>query len=382
MDTSAPPAAPPRGPLAAPERDAAAELVRARRQRVKHLPWMGASCGLDALVLGLFCSVGAAPWWTAWALVGCSMALISISYALLRSGFTERFRDPYISAYQLSITALSMCGTAAIAPAAAFHFYNVLLVVFTFGALRLSARQTLLAGAVLLGAIGSVMLLRGGHSWTPHTPAETAIIWFSYATVLSRCLLVGLYGSALRSRLRRRNEQLATTTARVQELASHDELTGTLNRRAIWSLMEEHAAAAHDAQLPLCVALLDLDHFKSVNDTYGHPAGDEVLRRFSAVLREHLRTGDSLGRYGGEEFLLLLPQVTLDDAATVIDRLRRRVEAAPWHDIVPGRGVTLSAGVAAWQPGERVEDLVARADAALYRAKAQGRNRVSTLLAA
>lgn len=366
-------------PQAPPAAEAQLRALKlARRQRVAHLPWMGASCGLDALVLALFCWVGVAPWWTVSLFVGFSSVLIGLSYWLLLSGFSERFEDPYISAYQLIVTALSMSVMAALAPAAAFHFHNMLLVVFTFGALRLSMRQTLVAGAVLLAAVGAVTLLHSGRAWAPPTHAEMAITWFSYATVLSRCLLVGLYGSSLRAKLRRRNEQLAETTAHVQRLANHDELTGVLNRRAVWAQLQSRVAPPGETLPRLCVALLDIDLFKSINDGFGHPVGDRVLKRFCEVLREALRDGDCLGRYGGEEFLLLLPHVKLADAAAVVDRLRAAVESAAWEDLTPGRGVTLSAGVSSCQPGDRVEDVVARADAALYRAKQEGRNRVAS----
>ena len=268
-------------------------------------------------MLLLFCAAGAAPWWSAAAFAACCGVLIAISYGLLRSGFSERFRDPYISGYQMTVASVAMIGFSALVPGVAFHFYNVMLVVFTFGALRLSLRQTLLTGLVVSVAIGSVMAWHAGHPLGPQSLAQSAVTWLAHVTVLARCVLVGLYGSSLRQRLKRRNQQLAESSARIEQLATHDELTGTLNRRAVSALLEGYTAPPASDNSRLCVALLDIDHFKLVNDRFGHPAGDAVLRRFAEVVRGALRDSDRLGRYGGEEFLMLLTATTDDAAAQV-----------------------------------------------------------------
>jgi len=353
-----------------------AARTQRRRERVRHLRWMWASCAIDGGVLALYCATGAEPWRLLAVYGAMCTALITLSWVLLRSGFTERFRDPYISAYQMLSASAGMLAIAALAPNAAFHFYNVLLVTFTFGVLRMSLKQTLLAGGAAAFAVGGVMAWHGTVPAAAASSAGPLVAWTSYLTVLVRCVLVGLYGSSLRHRLRKRNEQLAESTARIEQLATHDELTGVLNRRAVWALLESHAAPPQSGESRLCIALLDLDHFKQVNDRHGHPVGDAVLQRFCQVVRGMLREGDRLGRYGGEEFLVLLPQMEPAAALRVVERLRHGVEAAAWSDIAPGLQVTVSVGVAAWRPGCTVAQLVAEADQALYRAKAQGRNRV------
>jgi diguanylate cyclase (GGDEF)-like protein len=160
--------------------------------------------------------------------------------------------------------------------------------------------------------------------------------------------------------------QLERQTARIRELSHTDELTGLPNRRAWTGALSRAIEQARRNRVALSVALLDLDHFKAFNDTYGHPAGDRLIKTAGALWYERLRAGDYLARYGGEEFLVLLPDADGTLGRQVIDRLR---------DVTP-LGQTFSAGVATWDGTETSDELVARADAALYEAKQAGRNRI------
>lgn len=161
--------------------------------------------------------------------------------------------------------------------------------------------------------------------------------------------------------------------------ALRDPLTGLANRRYLEGALAQEGAGSLRSGRPLALALLDLDHFKQINDTYSHEAGDAVLRAMGEVLREHTRASDIVGRYGGEEFLVLLPDTGLDGAIAVANHLLEAVRRLTvlWPGGVLDR-VTVSIGLAVFPPHvERVEDLVAAADAALYRAKAEGRDRVA-----
>ena len=165
----------------------------------------------------------------------------------------------------------------------------------------------------------------------------------------------------------------------AHRLAEHDPLTGVLNRRAILARLRAEFAKARQSGEPLSLLFLDLDHFKHVNDSYGHRAGDQCLRGVIGPIAGELRQGDALGRYGGEEFLILLPGAAASDAEIVAERIRRRVQEMPM--LVSGTriGLTVSLGVAAVDPEVAIpDDLVERADAALYRSKSGGRNQVST----
>jgi diguanylate cyclase len=161
--------------------------------------------------------------------------------------------------------------------------------------------------------------------------------------------------------------QLDLQSQKVRELAVTDELTGLPNRRA-WKAELPHALERADRTgSPLSVALVDLDHFKRFNDSYGHPAGDRLLKEAAVTWQAQLRAVDHLARYGGEEFIVLLPDASTEEAHYILDRMR---EATPL-------GQTFSAGVATWRPSESSDELLARTDAALYAAKHAGRNQVA-----
>jgi diguanylate cyclase (GGDEF)-like protein len=165
----------------------------------------------------------------------------------------------------------------------------------------------------------------------------------------------------------------------AHRLAEHDPLTGVLNRRAILARLRAEFAKARQSGEPFSLLFLDLDHFKHVNDSYGHRAGDQCLRGVIGPIAGELRQGDALGRYGGEEFLILLPGAGASDAEVVAERIRRRVQEMPM--LVSGTriGLTVSLGVAAVDADVAIpDDLVERADAALYRSKSAGRNQVTT----
>ncbi len=165
----------------------------------------------------------------------------------------------------------------------------------------------------------------------------------------------------------------------AHKLAEHDPLTGVLNRRAILARLRAEFAKARQSGDSLSLLFLDLDHFKHVNDSYGHRAGDQCLRGVIGPIAGELRQGDALGRYGGEEFLILLPGASTADAEVVAERIRKRVQEMSM--IVSGMriGLTVSLGVAAVDGEVAIpDDLIERADAALYRSKEGGRNLVST----
>ena len=164
-------------------------------------------------------------------------------------------------------------------------------------------------------------------------------------------------------------------TRELQADVHRDPLTGLGNRRELERRWPEMVAQAADNDTPLAMAMLDLDGFKQVNDARGHAVGDRVLVGLAGLLRAHTRAADLVARMGGEEFLLVLPDTTPEQALEVCERLREQVAAHDWSALSPGLHVTVSAGLACSPPGER-DTLIETADAALYRAKSAGRNRV------
>jgi diguanylate cyclase (GGDEF)-like protein len=170
--------------------------------------------------------------------------------------------------------------------------------------------------------------------------------------------------------------QLRRQSERFEQLAREDALTGLPNRRSLDQALLERYEAARASGSALTVAVADIDHFKRINDTFSHPVGDEVIRWVADVLRTGVREQDVVGRYGGEEFLLLFPGLEAGQAATVCERLRQAVTGSDLERRYQGLKVTLSIGLAdrADRPGH--EKLLAAADAMLYRAKREGRDRV------
>jgi diguanylate cyclase (GGDEF)-like protein/PAS domain S-box-containing protein len=156
--------------------------------------------------------------------------------------------------------------------------------------------------------------------------------------------------------------------------ATHDALTGIFNRRHVEGVLRKELDRADRHARPLSVAMLDADHFKNINDTYGHQTGDEVLREISERCRKTLRSNDVLGRYGGEEFVVVFPETNLEEAGAVAERLRVAVAENPIKVGDNRLAVTVSIGLAAYAPGQDIDKLFQRADAALYTAKQDGRN--------
>jgi len=171
-------------------------------------------------------------------------------------------------------------------------------------------------------------------------------------------------------------EQLEERNAELAELALRDPLTSASNRRRFVSRLSTEMERSRRYRHPLSIAILDLDHFKSVNDSYGHSTGDRVLQGLVEILTENTRSSDEVARHGGEEFAVIMPETTLDQARRVLDKLRQTVESELRQNTDIDRPITFSAGIAELDSDDTAETLVNRADRHLYRAKEAGRNRV------
>lgn len=217
-----------------------------------------------------------------------------------------------------------------------------------------------------------LLALRSAESMRADARALTYNWLLSSAGALMMALLAAAVISAARA-----HRRLIDLTAELQHLASTDVLTGLPNRRQLMAAMEREIRRAARTGRPLSLALIDIDHFKRVNDRHGHPSGDAVLCEVAEVLREVTRGGDLLGRFGGEEFAVLMPETGIEQAQWASERLRKAIEGREMR--FPGGGsgyVTVSTGVALLGGDEQCDHLVSRADAALYEAKASGRNLV------
>lgn len=221
-------------------------------------------------------------------------------------------------------------------------------------------------------------------------PYSEEQIWI--ASLLAEQAAVAVQNARLYAQLRHKIRQLRETSAELEVLATTDKLTGAYNRRKFAEIIQSELERARRYQQPLSLIILDIDHFKRINDTCGHQVGDRVLAGVAQVVRGNIRRSDTLTRWGGEEFIVLTPGISLVQARETAERLRQMVEAHPfdltpfgpelsdqaertadWQTLLP---VTISLGVAQAAPDETQDHLITRADNALYRAKHQGRNRV------
>ncbi|MDL2356956.1 MAG: diguanylate cyclase [Pseudomonadota bacterium] len=258
----------------------------------------------------------------------------------------------------------------------------VLLVVIVFCTFSLRPRATLALCAGTIVALGATIGWHVIHD-PLHFPAQLEAVHFGLAaaSLLTVSLLTGEM-SKLRVRLSRQKEALLAAVATIRTLATIDELTALANRRHMNDVLGEEERRTRARGQPVCIALLDIDFFKRVNDRYGHAGGDAVLRSFAAAARAGLRDGDVLARWGGEEFLLMLPDTCLAAATAVLARIAANVGAmrvgAIDADAAP---ITFSAGVAERGGGEPFADTISRADRAMYIAKSSGRNQIVPIAA-
>ncbi|WP_457601199.1 GGDEF domain-containing protein [Hydrogenivirga sp.] len=185
--------------------------------------------------------------------------------------------------------------------------------------------------------------------------------------------LVGLVFGVVLSMLIHLHSSLKDKERELKELATTDTLTKLPNRRTILDFLEFEVNRARRNRSRLSVALIDLDDFKTINDTYGHLVGDQVLRELASLIRGNLRSTDMVGRYGGEEFIVVMPETDFTTAAGVVERLRKVVEETFFE---PVGSVSISVGLTSLREGDSVESLLRRADEFLYRAKREGKNRV------
>jgi diguanylate cyclase (GGDEF)-like protein len=200
-------------------------------------------------------------------------------------------------------------------------------------------------------------------------------LWFT--VVLAKIAAINLIGAQMRKALSASNARLTAALAQVRELSERDELTGLQNRRSILAQLSEEQARFARGGPAFAVAIVDIDHFKRVNDRHGHAMGDEVLRAFARLATGALRSTDRIARYGGEEFLLLLCLTPEAPAAQMAaERLRSIVAAHAWSGLAPDLEVSCSIGLTVCRAGEGHAETLARADAALYQAKSAGRNAV------
>ncbi len=280
------------------------------------------------------------------------------------SGLNLKSKDPSLTVLQLFI---AICWATLMT-----YFINdtfrgsmtaIYISMFMYGIFRLKFRDflVLVFAAVVLYVLAMILL---HHNYPEAVDIPTEIV---RTVILFIVLLWVSYISDYVSSLRRK----------IQRLASRDPLTNVYNRREIFEIVKREKSFSDRSGLPFTLCILDLDNFKQVNDTYGHQAGDSVLKLFTRTIKENIRAEDYLGRYGGEEFFVLFVSIDCNDCNPVcVERLLSATRQLSFPDIDRNLQITISIGAASYIPdGGSVEDLIARADEALYRAKTNGKDR-------
>ena len=297
--------------------------------------------------------------------------------ALVFSGATRHWHDQSISLIWNLWLTLGFLVTAYYVDA----FRLSVMVLFFAAMLLVSFRQRflvlmLIAAFAAIGYMVVVVMAWQARSVYMNLSVEF-MQWLIFSMTAISFAITGAGINALRSRLTTKNVELGDALEQVREMAIRDELTGLFNRRHVMDVLRQQQALADSGSYEFCLAVLDLDHFKRVNDTFGHGVGDQVLKRFAGIAEACLRDADYTGRFGGEEFVLVLTQVDVEGAAVVARRLCETLAKTDFTDIEPGlKQVTVSIGVAAYRPGTTLDETLARADLCLYAAKDGGRNQV------
>jgi diguanylate cyclase (GGDEF)-like protein len=333
---------------------------------------------LDAAIMAGFAALGTVPAGLPWVFgLGGAVLTLLFAAAVWRGLHRALGGARFTSAQLLSACAL-MLATAAAVPQMGVLLFMTTLVALATAAVQMPRRHVL-AVTLFVGLCALLLVLVHGPALglplADRWERLLSGLWF--AIVLAKIAVINLIGSDLRRALLHSNQRLGVALEQLRELSERDELTGLANRRSVMAQLEQAVARCAGGGAPLAVALLDVDHFKRVNDTHGHAVGDQVLRGFAEAVSARLRSSDRVARYGGEEFLLLLPGCAEAAAAQqAAERVRLAVERHPWGGVAEGLRITVSIGVAVCRPGEGAAALLQRADTALYRAKAGGRNAV------
>ena len=292
-----------------------------------------------------------------------------ILYVIFRSGLNKKFKDHSLTLIQMVVATFWTMVVVYYADSIRSVVLLLYLVVFVFGLFRLNVWQFLFLSAfAVVNYAAVILLLYATHPEAINTRTEILNI-VVLATVLPWFSLVGGYITKLRA-------QISKALSTIEQLAIIDDLTQVFNRRQMYKILNDQKALGDRGIHPFSICIFDLDHFKRVNDTFGHSAGDIVLRSVAQEAQKNLRNIDHIARYGGEEFILILTNVEKDQAVVCADRIRKLVRKLEFSNMPDDFRMTISVGVTEYQQSEVIQQAINRADTALYRAKANGRDRV------
>jgi len=301
-------------------------------------------------------------------------AFIAAFFFIFRTGLNRRFSDPSLTGWQFLAAVVTMLYVLYYAPDTRLAFTPFFFVAVMFGMLRRDSGKIAFLGFVSIVLFALLTVLRYANNRDAEMLRLDVLQCLVMVVTLPWILFLGGHLQRLQQGLAEARVKLED----IEEKARRDELTGVYNRRAL-------LAALHDAKLqsditgePFSMCMIDLDLFKRYNDEFDHLTGDHVLRTFARAVQDGLRTSDLFGRYGGEEFIQILPRTPLAGAIAEAERLRARISTLELPVSSSTGRLTVSIGVAQYAMDESIEQTFARADSALYKAKRLGRDRVES----
>lgn len=360
---------------------AAHDPKEAKRQghRLRMAKLLIMNMAVESAMLGLFAMAGTIPAWIAAAFFVASTGSATAFFLFFKTGRNLLLRDKGMLIQQLSVIAALQIVFLLMAPNLSILFMLVLLVSSGFTLMEFTPRQFTIGWVIYAVVTALALVFVGDRFGYPEVSlVETGLVWLFFVLALRLLTLASAQFGRLRGQLSEKNRQLELSLQKIEILASRDDLTGAYNRRNFMAALDAEMQRARRTARPFCFAMLDLDHFKQVNDKHGHAVGDAVLKTFCDMIEKSLRAPDRLGRFGGEEFGILLTETPLDMGIEVVDRLRQKIADHDWTTISPRLAITFSAGITDNETDDGMESLLKRADDALYSAKRSGRNRVIT----
>lgn len=295
--------------------------------------------------------------------------------AVIRSGANQRVRaDPALLQAQCCCAVIVTSASYAVQGPMRGAVLSVVVLILVFGMFALSAAQAVRVGVISLALLGGVMLWKSQTDPARYPPSVEFLHFLVGVAVLFSISLLSVRLARMRDRAQQQNTALTHALEQIRRLATRDDLTGLVNRRHMSELLAAEKTRHDRTGQSISLVLIDIDLFKRVNDDHGHAAGDTVLRMFAEVTSACLRGNDVLARWGGEEFLLMLPATEARPAQLCVERIRTRLAQVTFDAIQPGLCITFSAGLSVLGADETVEVLLERADQAMYQAKRSGRN--------
>ena len=314
-------------------------------------------------------------------IIGHALSIIVVTgvccfYVLVRFSIRLRLKPAFLTLAQGLFATVAVVAAYAISGQFRGATITVMVVMMSFCGFALSVPQSLFLSLFLVLNLGATILWLRHVDPAGHPPLLELAHFILAAGMLLAVNFLTAQWNGLRKRLKKQKLELAQALQKIQLLATNDELTRLPNRRHMNSVLRREERRPDREARHVCLALIDIDHFKRINDGYGHAIGDQVLRLFAQHLKATLRAEDVLARWGGEEFLLLLPHTTEETALHVLQRMQTQLQTITVNQQVADLRISFSGGLTILRPEEEMADAVKRADLAMFQAKSGGRNAI------